>query len=83
MRKPTIHRNGTSKPALYEQLLAASAAVRAAIWALAEAAPNARDYYPQGPDAYPQASAQHSARVQKMVDVREELYSLLEHVADA
>lgn len=83
LRKPTIHLNGTSRDELYDQLLAASAAVRGAISALTAAAPNGRDYYPQGSDAWPQASAQHSARVQKLVDVREELYELLEHIADA
>lgn len=83
LTKPTIHVNGTSREELYHQLLTASSAVRGALSALAGAAPHARDYYSQESGSYPRAHAEHSARVQKLVDVREELYELLEHVSDA
>lgn len=42
----------TSADSLIEQLLDADAAIGEAVRALGEAAPNPRDYYPQGPDAY-------------------------------
>ena len=55
MVAPTVHLSGTSAAALLEGYEAATAAVTAACNALRDAAPNARDYYPQGPDAWTKA----------------------------
>ncbi len=59
MLLPSIHLNGTSAEQLLEQACEAGNAVRAAIVALEAAGPNARDYYPQGDDAFTRARAEH------------------------
>ncbi len=60
MTLPTIHLNGTSASALDEQQRAVGTAAYALLSALQDAAPNARDYYPQGPDAFAAARREHS-----------------------
>ena len=45
MMVPTIHLNGTSHDELLRQILDAKEAIRKAVEALANAAPNMRDYY--------------------------------------
>ncbi len=80
---PTIHRNGTSADALLEQARAAGDALREALDALQGAAPNARDYYPQGPDAYRAAEAEHAARIGALRRVLADMQALAEHAADA
>ena len=77
---PTIHMNGTSKEALVEQLCEAGSAVNTAIRALALATPNARDYYPQGPDTFKRALAQHVARMEALSGVVSELQTLVERI---
>ena len=52
---PTVHMNGTSHEVLLRQALRACEALDAALAAMAEAAPNSRDYYPQGDGAFLQA----------------------------
>lgn len=79
LAKPTIHLNGTGREALSEGYASAYRAVNAAIDALPEAAPNARDYYVQGSDAIRVATAEHCARVARLQAVRDELYALYEH----
>jgi hypothetical protein len=79
---PTIHMNGTSAAALLEGYCDAISAVHAALEALARAAPNGRDYYPQGPNACAQADGEHDARKRALVGVLDELQTLAEHVAD-
>lgn len=59
---PIVHRNGTSRDALIAERAEAGRAVRAALIALGEMAPNARDYYPE-PGLFERARAQHDARV--------------------
>lgn len=76
---PTIHLNGTSKDRLLEAIENAHAATLKAQEALAETAPNGRDYYPQGPDAIFKAQDEHKARMRKLVEVQMEL----EHIAEA
>lgn len=82
MIKPSIHLNGTSAEELFQQLCDALGAVRHLLATLEAAAPNARDYYVQGPDAYAQALNEHRDRVQHVVVVRRALEELAEHVAD-
>lgn len=78
---PTVHLNGTSKQSLLDDLEEAHWKLREAIEALAKIGPNARDYYPQGVDAYSTARAEHGARLQKLIDVRIELEQIAEHIA--
>lgn len=77
---PTVHMNGTSKDELLRQIEIAHAAINHAIEGLAGAAPNARDYYVQGPGAFPQARAEHEARMHKLSDVMSELLALNEAI---
>lgn len=60
---PTIHMNGTSKDELLNQLVAVVSALDAALAAINAAAPNGRDYYPQGPEAFREAQAAFEERV--------------------
>ena len=76
MQIPTIHLNGTSKDGLIEPLHNAILALDAAITAVCEAAPNARDYYPQGPAAFTAAQDEHTARLKQLDAVKEELETL-------
>jgi hypothetical protein len=82
MMLPTIHMNGTSARALLEGYCDAISAIHDALDALARAAPNGRDYYPQGPDTCALADAEHDARKRALVGVLDELQTLAEHVAD-
>ena len=79
---PTIHSNGTSQDDLQQLVDNASASVAVAISELAKAAPNARDYYPQGPHAFTAAVAQHQARLAKLEAVNDELFALQVGIAD-
>lgn len=80
MKAPTIHRNGTSGRALLLQVSEATAALRRALSVMRDAAPNGRDYYVQGDDAFTAAAAEHRSRVQRVeavLDEYSELYGLI------
>ena len=66
MLVPTVHLNGTSKQELLNQNAIAIADIEAARESLQAAAPNGRDYYPQGPTALKQATAEHLDRVRRL-----------------
>ncbi len=59
---PTIHLNGSSPQHLLDQLIEARRSVREATDALVASAPNARDYYPQGPEAFTAARKAHETQ---------------------
>lgn len=80
---PSVHLNGTGRKTLSEQNHAAASAVNEAIGKLTQAAPNARDYYPQGPDAYARARSQHEARVLRLQAVYEELAQVYAAIEEA
>lgn len=80
---PAVHLNGSGRQALVSQNLAARSAVRHAIEALAEAAPNQRDYYVLGDDAWKRARDQHVARLQKLESLYAELGELVQGISDA
>jgi hypothetical protein len=82
VRKPHIHLNGTSRDALAGAYIEAGQHVYAAMKALAEAAPNGRDYYPLGAGAFSEAQREHEARMAKLRDVYAEISDLVEHVVD-
>lgn len=74
---PMIHTNGTSKHRLVEELTDAVEAIEAAYQAIKQTAPNGRDYYPFGPDAFNAATNQHQNRLRKIDEVRNELEQLI------
>lgn len=76
---PTIHSNGTSAQALFDANLDAIQAVEAAIDAVQRAAPNARDYYVQGPDVFPRAQLEHLERLRLLNRIVLELTQIAEH----
>jgi len=78
---PTVHMNGTSRGALIDENAAAYDALRAAVRALEEAGPNARDYYVQGDDAFAKAVAQHVARLTALRSVLADLETIAEALA--
>jgi len=80
---PTVHRDGTSLDALLEQLDTAIRAISAAYDALALAAPNGRDYYPQGPDAIHTAVRQHYQRANSLREAHTQLSAIYVHLIDS
>lgn len=78
---PTIHLNGTSRESLVSDLLDALQALEEAERALQHTCPNGRDYYPQGPGAITEAMRQHTARMGKLYEVRQELSAIAEAIA--
>ncbi len=78
---PTVHLNGTSRGALIDENDAAYDALRAAVRALEEAGPNARDYYVQGDGAFTKAVAQHVARLTALRSVLADLETIAESLA--
>ena len=77
---PTLHLNGTSRDVLLGANQEAARAIRAALKKLGEAAPNARDFYPQGPDAYGRARAEHDIRAEALRAVLEDFEAICEHI---
>ncbi|HZU91403.1 MAG TPA: hypothetical protein VE993_19280 [Stellaceae bacterium] len=80
MMVPTIHLNGTSRDELLRQILEAKEAICKAVEALANAAPNMRDYYVQGPDAFPAARREHEKRMHRLADCIHELNEIAEKI---
>jgi len=78
LARPTVHLNGTSRDELRRAYENASQAVFRALDAVAQASPNGRDYYPQGPDAIITAGKQHRERTKKLHEVLEELQAIEE-----
>lgn len=80
MTFPTIHLNGTARETLTEDYQAASLAIAAACRVLEAASPNGRDYYTQGADALSAAETEHRSRLQRLIDVRTEIETIINHV---
>jgi len=79
MMLPIIHSNGTSREALIEAYVEALTAIDYALDAIKYTVPNDRDYYPRGPDATHAAWREHTERVRRLHEIRDELYALSEH----
>lgn len=79
---PIIHLNGSSARSLLEDSCTAMTAVRKAIDALNVTGPNARDYYPKGPEFFRVAQDQHHARIAKLQEVLAELEQIAEYISD-
>lgn len=79
---PTVHLNGTSQRELLQGYVDAIRALREAERAMAQAAPNARDYYVKGPDVVREAMRQHADRMVKLAEVISDLEAIAEKLAD-
>jgi hypothetical protein len=79
---PTIRLNGTSPRSLIEGLDAAYHALDAACRALRATAPNARDYYVQGPHAIKDATQEYMSRIERVRSVQDEIESLISAIQD-
>ena len=77
---PTIHINGSPALRLIEDHATARDAIRAAIKALSDAGPNARDYYPQGPRAFEVAASEHTHRLERLLSVERELATIIDEI---
>lgn len=82
MMLPTIHLNGTSREALESEAMASYDALRAAGDALCAMMVNGRDFYPQGPDAFTAARAEHVSRIDKLRAVLAEIEQLILHLQE-
>lgn len=80
---PTLHLNGTGIAVLKGDLIAVLDALRVAYNAMIAAAPNARDYYPQGEWAFPIAQRAHEARCIKMREMLKDYTAQLDALQDA
>lgn len=80
---PTIHLNGTGREALLTQCCDAASAIGQAIDAACQAAPNGRDYYPQGDAAFKAARSEHEDRVARLRVVMAEYEALAESISEA
>ena len=76
---PMVHLNGSGKPNLMKPLEAADKGLSEAYSALRQAGPHMRDYYvlPNGEEAFKLAVKQHSARMERLKAVQDELVELL------
>lgn len=79
---PRVHYNGTPASVLLEGYVAAADAVREAMAAVNATAPNARDYYPLGADAFNQAHREHGDNLAALADVLSWLTAQAEYVSD-
>jgi hypothetical protein len=82
MMIPTIHLGGTSRATLLDELDRARHLLRAAIDALEDIEPHARDYSPQGPTAIRVATYEHAQRVNALQGVLNELQTIHEAIAN-
>ena len=82
MTLPTIHSNGTSLDTLIDGYDAIDLALYdlLAKWQAVEF--NARDYYPQGPDAYMQAAGERLMQTVKLKEFRAYLDGIRQHLYD-
>lgn len=83
LQVPLVHRNGTSATALLEQWQNVLDAVDAAVTALRDATPHARDYYPlENNNAYTDARDEHRYRLGALCKVRDEVEYLMTQVQE-
>lgn len=79
---PSIHLNGTGRRMLTEDYTAAYHALQAAIRAFQSIEFNARDYYPQGADAFHRARTQRDIQLQHLSGVQHYLETHLAHLSE-
>jgi hypothetical protein len=81
MMVPTVHLGGTSHDRLLETACEAVNALLAGLEAMERAAPNPRDYYPQGSGAFDAAAREHAERVARVRAVVNEMQQLASAIA--
>ncbi len=74
---PAIHTNGDTAQTLEAQNMAAYEAVRTAIAALQNAAPNGRNFYTQGADATQATIKEHVTRLNNLETVYQEIEQII------
>ena len=79
---PLVHLNGTGKEQLLSDLQKVGSSLRKSLEALSEAAPNQRDYYPMGDEAWRRARKQHEERVRILRVLHEEVALVAEGIMD-
>ena len=79
---PSIHLNGTGRRMLTEDYTAAYHALQAAFRAFQSIEFNARDYYPQGADAFARARTQRDIQLQHLAGVQHYLETHLMHIGE-
>lgn len=79
---PTIHINGTRGSDLQDEYMAAYEAIKKAIDALLETTLNARDYYPQGNDAYYKARKERTEAFTKLREAQDYVEAMLVGICD-
>jgi len=79
---PTIHRNGTGAQSLADEYHAVARALRLAGEALDNATCNARDFYPQGDEAWSVARKERDEAFRKLREVKQYADDWLEHACD-
>lgn len=79
---PAVHLNGASRAELERGYSAALDALRAAADAVAETAPNGRDYYVYGRDAFTCAQYEHKARMSNVHVARDQVEVILMALMD-
>ncbi len=82
MLTPVLHLNGSSAESLVTYYRQSIMALRAALEALGYAAPNARDFYILGSDAYYQAQNEHRAREQAVAKVLADMTAMRDAVLE-
>jgi hypothetical protein len=88
MRLPSIHLNGTDAQSLFDGYRAAYEAVKAAQKALAQCAPNGRDYYgqdsmiPGSRSAINDAMDEHRARMAALETIERDLEAFALHLME-
>lgn len=79
---PTIHRNGTSKVELLDGVCEANTKIHAAILAMQQCTPNARDYYVQKDGNFKTAVSEHQLRIHALRSAYEEMEQIAMNICD-
>lgn len=79
---PTVHLNGTGGACLRDEYAAAYDAIDKAIRTLGNATSNARDFYPQGPNAYWLHRKERDEAFVKLREVQSYIEALLTGICD-
>ena len=79
---PTLHLNGTGATTLRDEYAAAYDAIEQAIRTLGDATSNARDFYPQGPNAYWLHRKERDEAFVKLREVQSYIEALLTGICD-
>lgn len=79
---PLLHLNGSGAANLKSVYLEASRALTRALEEMGQAEPHGRDYYPLGEAVHAQALAEHTDRVRRVREVRDEIASIHLNLCD-